>query len=430
MAEILGIVGSVASLVALAQETTHACNRLAKFVRLYKNASSDIEDLFDELSDLSHTVSLVRVTLQSVHDQSTSDVDATLGLERTLAGIQKDLDTIEVMMTPYDPQSNTRKTSKDKFKWAFKEADIISAMTTIGRKKQTLLTKLSLMHMYDHIQRDDQNIFLIGSFNRDQLRAGITVTNTYESKLDQVASCLESLTVRVDTSSREASREVHRCLQPSFASLETLVKSSIHQAIKPSPQSESLTTLYAERLADQVSQTLIPSNREHVKRTLSGTNHSILTSTGKEPDEQATVQRSTMVYAPRTAISRHTESREIGSIFGKAGYRYYTCRVPLSTSQEEFSIETNMTELSFTLAPWLRAWVKRGGIVSQLTTRCPGFTFNISSPRVLDWDDAVHKPIWAAIRAGDVVTLQESFRKRLAYPTDVNARGESLLSVS
>ena len=148
MAEVLGIIGSVASLVALAQETAQACNKLAKFVRLYKNASSDILDLCDELSDLSHTVSLVHVTLQTSRDQSKPDEDATIGLERTLAGLQKDLDAIEEMITAVDHQPNTRKNSKSRLKWAFKEADIISAMATIGRKKQTLLTKLSLMHMY------------------------------------------------------------------------------------------------------------------------------------------------------------------------------------------------------------------------------------------------------------------------------------------
>ena len=153
MAEVLGIIGSVASLVALAQETAQACNKLAKFVRLYKNASSDILDLYDELSDLSHTVSLVHVALQTSRDQSTSNEDATIGLERTLAGIQKDLDAIEEMITAVHHQPNTRKNYKGRLKWAFKEADIISAMTTIGRKKQTLLTKLSLMHMYVHPPR-------------------------------------------------------------------------------------------------------------------------------------------------------------------------------------------------------------------------------------------------------------------------------------
>ena len=159
MAEVLGILGSVASLVALAQETAQACNKLAKFVRLYKNASSDILDLCDELSDLSHTVSLVHVTLQTSRDQSKPNEDAISGLERTLAGIQKDLDAIEEMITAVDHQPNTRKNSKSRLKWAFKKADIVSVMTTIGRKKQTLLTKLSLMHMYVHSPRVGPGFF-------------------------------------------------------------------------------------------------------------------------------------------------------------------------------------------------------------------------------------------------------------------------------
>ena len=159
MAEILGIVGSVASLVALAQETAQACNKLAKFVRLYRNASSDIADLCDELSDLSDTISLVQqVTLQTSHDQHSFNEDATTGVERTLAGLQKDLDAIEDMITAIGHQQKIRKNSRSRLKWAFKKEDIISAMTTIGRKKQTLLAKLSLMHMYVHSPRVDLRV--------------------------------------------------------------------------------------------------------------------------------------------------------------------------------------------------------------------------------------------------------------------------------
>lgn len=151
MAEVLGVIGGVASLVALAQETFQACNKLAKFVKLYKNASSDISGLCDELSDLSQTISLVQVALQTSRDLSVPDEDAAIGIERTLAGLQKDLDAIEKTITASQHQPTSRKNAKARLKWAFKRTDIISAMTTIGRKKQTLLTKLSLMHMYVHL---------------------------------------------------------------------------------------------------------------------------------------------------------------------------------------------------------------------------------------------------------------------------------------
>lgn len=147
MAEIIGIVGSVASLVALAQETAQACNKLAKFVRLYKNASSDISDLCDEIFDVSHTVSLVHVTLLTSRDQSTLDENATIGLARTLAGLQKDLDAIKEMITAVNLQPHSRRSAKGKLKWAFEKVDITSAMDAMSRKKQTLLTKLNIMHM-------------------------------------------------------------------------------------------------------------------------------------------------------------------------------------------------------------------------------------------------------------------------------------------
>ena len=235
--------------------------------------------------------------------------------------------------------------------------------------------------------------------------------------------------MRVDTSSREASREVQRCLQPSFAGLEDLVKNNVRQAISASPQNESLSTLYVERLADQISKTLIQKNPNHFKSTASSENCCTVRSERNEPDEQTVVQRPTKADAPGIAISRHTASRKIGCIFGNLEYRYYTSRIPLSTS-ESLSMETNMTELSFTLAPWLRTWVKRGGIVSTLTNRSQGFTFSISLPRVVDNKDVMLKPIWDALRVGDIATLQESLRKRIVYPTDVDDSGQSMLSVS
>ena len=236
--------------------------------------------------------------------------------------------------------------------------------------------------------------------------------------------------MRVDTSNREACKEVQRCLQPSFASLEYLVKDNIHQAISTSPQNESLTTLYVESLADQISKTLIQKNPEHFKSTMSSANHCAVRSEGIEPDEQAVVQSFIKVNAGRIAISRHTASQKLACIFGKLEYRYYTTRVPLSASEEGISMDTNMTELSFTLAPWLRSWIKRGGIVSQLTTRYQGFTLNISLPRVVDDEDVLQKPIWKAVRNGDVATLQESLSQRIVYPTDVTESGKSLLGVS
>ena len=272
-------------------------------------------------------------------------------------------------------------------------------------------------------------LFLIKSFDRNQLRAGVALTNAYEGKLDQVTSCLENLTIRVDTSSRETSREVQRCLQPSFASLEDLVKSNIRQAISASPKNESLSTFYVERLADQISKSLTQRHPEHFKNTVSSANYCIARSESNEPEEQTVVQWSTKVDAPGIAISRQTASRKIGCIFGELKYRYYTSRVPLPTL-EGLSIETNMTDLSFKLAPWLRTWVKRYSIVSHLTDSCQGFTFNISLPRVVDSEDVMLKPIWDALRYGDMVTLQESFRNRIAYPTDVTEHGQSMLTVS
>ena len=245
-----------------------------------------------------------------------------------------------------------------------------------------------------------------------------------------MTSCLESLTIRVDKSSHESSKEVQRCLEPSFASLEDLVRKNVQQGISASPRNDGLTTIYVERLADQISKTLIQKNPEHFKSPVSSANDSAVEAEGIKVYEQAVTQQYSRENASRIAISRHTVSQKFGCIFGKLEYRYYTSRVPLLTSGEDLSMETNMTELTFTLVPWLQIWLGRGSIVSQMTNRYQGFTFSISLPRVVDDSDPAQRLIWGAVQAGDIVTLQESFRKRLAYPTDVNVRGQSLLSVS
>lgn len=236
--------------------------------------------------------------------------------------------------------------------------------------------------------------------------------------------------MRLDTASSESSREVQRYLQPSFASLEDLVRKNIQQAISATPQDHSLTTLHAERLADQISKTLLQQNPDHFQSPISSANDSAVGIEEIEADDQAVVQKAVKVDAPRIAVSRHTASRKLGCIFGKLEYRYYASRVPLSTSEEGLSMETNMTELSFTLAPWLQAWAKRGSMVAQLTNRCQGFDFSISLPRLVNENDTTQRPIWNAVRRGDIVTLQEALRERLVYPTDVNTLGDTLLTVS
>ena len=245
-----------------------------------------------------------------------------------------------------------------------------------------------------------------------------------------MTSSLETLKIRVDTASSESSREVQRYLEPSFANLENLVTKTVQQAISASHQDDGLTTLYAERLADHISKKFLQQNPEHIKSPISSANDSTVGIEDVEIDERAVVQRSIKTDAPGVAFSRHTASQAIGCIFGRLEYRYYTSRVPLSTSEEGLSIETNMTELSFTFAPWLRPWVKRGSIVSQLTNKCPGFSLSISLPRIVDYYDPTQRQIWDAARDGDIVTLQNAFRERIAYPTDVNEWGTSFLCVS
>lgn len=112
MAEVLAIIGGVASLISLSKETAKACNNLARFVRLFKNASSDISDFSDELFDLSHTIELVYAMIQTLQDQSLLDEVATIGIEKTLTSLRKDFCAIEQVFVAIERQSNLKAISK------------------------------------------------------------------------------------------------------------------------------------------------------------------------------------------------------------------------------------------------------------------------------------------------------------------------------
>ena len=148
MAEILGIVGSLGSLVALSKDTVQACNKLAKLVRTYRKAATEAAALSDELSDLSKTIDLIQDLLGNFRDRSDGFDVAALQIDKTLIDLQKDFQIIEeatAAVSHHNPASHID--AKQRFHWVFKKAEITTVMPKISRKHQTLRTKLQIMHM-------------------------------------------------------------------------------------------------------------------------------------------------------------------------------------------------------------------------------------------------------------------------------------------
>lgn len=235
--------------------------------------------------------------------------------------------------------------------------------------------------------------------------------------------------MRIGTLSAESSREVQRSLEPSFAGLEKMVRMEVHRATSASFENGGFCAAHIESLAHKVSETILRNNHELSKGHIGELDHSAVRP-GVHEMRTRTLSKKLTQQAPKLTISRYTAFRSFYCVFGTLEARYYTSHIPLSIPDNRLFTNTNKTEFSFTLASWLRALVKRGTIISQLTSRYQGFMFNISMPRIVDTEDAIQRPTWEAVESGDIATLRKSLHKRIVFPTDVDKSGRSLLSVS
>lgn len=123
MAEVLGVAGSIVSLVGLAA-------KVSKLLREAKNAREDAKQLADEISSLSSLLGPLSTTAEASQILRTSDSDRISQLVH---------DFREILEQLQGKLDGTRwRSLKAKITWPFKKEDILSQIQKIERMKATI----------------------------------------------------------------------------------------------------------------------------------------------------------------------------------------------------------------------------------------------------------------------------------------------------
>ena len=146
MAEVVGLVAGVTSLIAFTSETSKACNKLAISISSFKNAPVDIQKISAELLDLAQILDLFQSVLQplrggKVHEQAHADF-----IQRILARVRDDVQKIAELLVSVQAKARGRN-AKGRARWVFMKDDVASMMTTIDRQKQTLLMQVNMFNL-------------------------------------------------------------------------------------------------------------------------------------------------------------------------------------------------------------------------------------------------------------------------------------------
>lgn len=146
MAEIIGLVASVASLVAFTSETSKACNKLAKGIACIEKAPAEIQKVSTQLLDLAQILELIQSVLQPLREGTAGEKRHVDFIERSLARIRNDVQKVADLLVSMQPKARSRNT-KGRAKWVYKKEDVASMMAVVERQKQTLLTQLNLFNL-------------------------------------------------------------------------------------------------------------------------------------------------------------------------------------------------------------------------------------------------------------------------------------------
>ena len=146
MAEIIGIVASVTSLITFTYETSKACTKLAKCINTFGNASAEIQQVCAELLDLAQILELLQSVLQPLHDGKAEEQEREDIIGRSLTRIRNDVQKVADLLLSVQPKTRGRNL-KGRAKWVYKKNDVASTITIIDRQKQTLLTQMNLLNL-------------------------------------------------------------------------------------------------------------------------------------------------------------------------------------------------------------------------------------------------------------------------------------------
>ena len=145
MAEVIGLIASVTSLIAFASETSKACHKLAETIISFKNAPTDIQKVGVELLDLAQILELIESVLQQLQDGKLDLQGHLEVVQRRVSRIKTGIKEIADVLVAVQPTASGSST-KSRAKWIYKKSEIASMIAIIDREKHGLLLQFDLLN--------------------------------------------------------------------------------------------------------------------------------------------------------------------------------------------------------------------------------------------------------------------------------------------
>ena len=270
----------------------------------------------------------------------------------------------------------------------------------------------------------------------------------------QIGSRVEDLTRFLATSSSESTLRVENRIQSSATSLESSIRDEIHRTVSSIPRESTISLASLETLSNLVSdmvvsrfESLTSENHSNASKRVSSTEGELTqkTADGLQTDsvEYATSGSQALVgdfrnegpeYSYRDGTSSRLVSRtsvqRVTNCLGTLVIRRSTLNITFSGLGPGFVSKRAKVEIDFVPASWLRFLTGCDMFLARIGFQKPKVDFSFAIPRVVDKNSDPHMRTFAAIQNGDADTLKELFQLKVAYPTDRNVLGESLLNVS
>ena len=258
--------------------------------------------------------------------------------------------------------------------------------------------------------------------------------------------------IRTSTSASVVHIEDH--IQSSTTSLGNSIRDEIHRTMSSIPRETNITRKSLETLSILICE--IVTSQIESRTSEDSSNHPGRRQYTERPTTQITANRphtDSIEYAtagtqvtvdryrrghpnhlhreePSSRFTSRTSIKKMTSFFGTVFIRRSTAKQTLPDFDPELVPEIAKVEISFFPATWLRSWTGCGTFLARMGLGTPKFDFSLAVARTMEVDSDPWKKSFEAILHGDVDALKGLLQLKVAYPTDRNPFGYSLLAVS
>ncbi|KAM0798423.1 hypothetical protein BDR22DRAFT_964768, partial [Usnea florida] len=283
MAEVIGLMASVASLIAFTSETSKACHKLAERIASFKNATTDMQQIGVELMDIVQVMKLIESVLQPLQDGEVGLRVRVDMVERSLARIKTGVEDIADILAAAQPTARDSNT-KFRTRWMQEKDDVTSMMTIINKQKQELLLQFNLL-------------------NTNFAHTTYTDLKDFRGYLTQVVPRTEDLAASITTSIFESTSRLEKVVQASATSLQSSIQDEIHQMVLSIPRESNISQVSLQTLSALVSNIVAsrvdsePSSNYPGSRSLTQ-----IESAQRPPNESQTEDAGTMTRVSQAMI--------------------------------------------------------------------------------------------------------------------------------